>query len=81
MTRFEKAEGKRPSRGPGRVQAICVVSDLKAGANSGDGTDLVGSMDRYRQLMYSIDICASDSELYEKCRKYSMVRIMCLVTV
>jgi hypothetical protein len=31
MTSFEKAEGKGPSRGPGRVQAIC-VSDLKAGA-------------------------------------------------
>jgi hypothetical protein len=32
MTRFEKAERKGPSRGPGRVQAICVVSDLKTGA-------------------------------------------------
>ena len=32
MTRFEKAEQKGPSRGPGRVQAICVVSDLGAGA-------------------------------------------------
>jgi hypothetical protein len=36
MTRFEKAERKGPSRGPGRVQAIC-VSDLKTGAISVNG--------------------------------------------
>jgi len=33
MTRFEKAERKGLSRGPGRVQAICVVSDLGDGCN------------------------------------------------
>ena len=46
MTRFEKAEGKGPSRGPGRVQAICVVSDLKTGAISVNGMQMlvVGSM-------------------------------------
>ena len=60
MTRFEKTERKGPSRRPGQVQAICIVSDLKTGAIALNGMIsllTVGNMYRYRQSFYSVDEC------------------------
>jgi len=55
----EVREGRAKGTESGAGQAICVVSDLKAAAISVTGMKVlvVGGMYRYRQLVYSNEIC------------------------